>query len=507
MTLRVRPLTLLLTHAAAVVAACVALAPAADAAAAAPSALTGPLSALAATTVTLTGTVNPNGASTTWLFDYGTVSTFGSSTTAQSAGSGTTDTSVSSVLTGLTPDTFYYFRLTATNSSGTTDGSSGVFMTVAASNAVTSAATTLTATSATLNGAVNPGGVTSTYSFQYGTTAAYGQVTPTLSAGAGTTAVEETAAITGLSPGTTYHYRVVLTAGTATSFGSDETFTTVGGVAPQAQTGSAEAPGATTVTLTASIDPEGAATSWEFQYGKTSAYGLTTVAQPTAAGKTAVSVTAALTNLTPDSTYHYRIVATNATATTDGEDVTFTTPPAVTLLATGLDTVDGRDVSLSGVVAGAKAGARVSVLAQPAGNSAFVAVATVSTTANGSWTYRATPTITTAYRASAAAGVSQTVTIDVSPAITIRRITRARLLIQVIASSSLDGKTVILQRLSSGGRWRTVRSAALGTRGSAVISQSVLPSGASTIRIEMNAKEAGAGYVAGFSRTLVGVAR
>lgn len=507
MTLRARPPIRLCAAAATLVAACLVLAGAADATVSAPTASTGPPSSLAATTATLTGLVNPNGAATTWEFEYGTASTYGSSTTAQSAGVGVTDTPVSATLTGLSPDTYYYFRLDATNSAGTTDGIGGVFITAAASSAVTAAATNTTATSATLNGAVDPGGVSSTYSFQYGTTTSYGQVTPTVTAGAGSTAVDVTAAITALNPGTTYHYRVVLTSGTATTDGSDETFTTTGGVAPQAQTGSAEAPGSTTVTLTASIDPEGAATTWQFQYGTTAAYGSTTVTENVVAGKSAVSVTAALTKLTPDSTYHYRVVATNASGTTDGEDVTFTTPPAVTLLAAGLTTVEGRDVSLSGMVAGAHAGVRVSVLARPAGNSAFVAVANVSTVANGSWTYRAAPTVTTAYRASAPAGSSDTVTVDVSPAITIRRITRARLLIQVVASTALGGKTVTLQRLTAGGRWTTVHSAALSTRGSALIAQSVLPPGASTIRIAMSVSQIGADYVAGYSRTLVGVER
>lgn len=68
---------------------------------------------------------------------------------------------------------------------------------------------TPTATKVTLDGYVATGAVATVWAFQYGTTRRYGQSTPlsTIAAGEGTAQV--TVLITGLKPGTSYHYRLV----------------------------------------------------------------------------------------------------------------------------------------------------------------------------------------------------------------------------------------------------------------------------------------------------------
>jgi hypothetical protein len=92
----------------------------------------------------------------------------------------------------------------------------------------TSAASGVTATTATLNGTVNPEGAATTYQFQYGTSTSYGSVTPTspASAGSGSSAVSESAGLSGLSASTTYDYRLVATNATSTTDGGNQTFTT-----------------------------------------------------------------------------------------------------------------------------------------------------------------------------------------------------------------------------------------------------------------------------------------
>jgi hypothetical protein len=81
---------------------------------------------------------------------------------------------------------------------------------------------------ATLNGAVNPQGISTTYQFEYGTTTSYGSSTPESgSIGNGTSSVAVSRAINGLAPGTTYHFRVVATNLEGTSYGQDRTFSTV----------------------------------------------------------------------------------------------------------------------------------------------------------------------------------------------------------------------------------------------------------------------------------------
>jgi hypothetical protein len=94
--------------------------------------------------------------------------------------------------------------------------------TVPVPQASTAAATSVSATGATLNGTVSEPCGPVQYSFEYGTTTVYGQSTV---AGSGTGTAS--AAVSGLRPGTTYHFRLVATNGVGTSDGADRTFTTV----------------------------------------------------------------------------------------------------------------------------------------------------------------------------------------------------------------------------------------------------------------------------------------
>lgn len=102
----------------------------------APTATTGADSAVTTTSATLAGTVNPNGTDATASFLYGTSSTLTGATTVSAtpadAGAGTTAVSVSANLTGLTPDTKYYYEVQAKNSGGTGTGSIMSFSTNAA---------------------------------------------------------------------------------------------------------------------------------------------------------------------------------------------------------------------------------------------------------------------------------------------------------------------------------------------------------------------------------------
>jgi len=91
----------------------------------------------------------------------------------------------------------------------------------------TGAASLVTQTTARLNGTVNPKGSATTYHFDYGPTTAYGQVTPTGSAGSGNTAVPVSADLAGLTAGQTYHFRVQATNTGGTTLGADQTFTTL----------------------------------------------------------------------------------------------------------------------------------------------------------------------------------------------------------------------------------------------------------------------------------------
>ncbi len=80
-------------------------------------------------------------------------------------------------------------------------------------------------------------------------------------------------------------------------------------------------------TLGGTVNPNGVAASYHFEYGTSAAYGSSTPAGSLAAGVSAQSVSATLSSLAPGTTYHYRLVATNSAGTTDGPDETFTTAP------------------------------------------------------------------------------------------------------------------------------------------------------------------------------------
>jgi hypothetical protein len=98
--------------------------------------------------------------------------------------------------------------------------------------------------------------------------------------------------------------------------------------APAATTGAATSVGATTAVVSGKVDPGGEATSWYVEYGPTGSYGSRTDARSAGNGTGQVDVSEQLRGLTTGVTYHYRVVATNASATSRGADATFQTRAA-----------------------------------------------------------------------------------------------------------------------------------------------------------------------------------
>ncbi len=292
-----------------------------------PSATTGGASGVTATSATVAGTVNPQGQDTHYYFEYGTSTNYGAKTASTDAGSGFANQSVSAALSGLSPNTTYHYQLVATYALGMAVGGDKTFTTGAPQPPVvtTGAATSLATTSATLTGSVNPQGQSTTYHFEYGQTTAYGSRTADASAGAGTAAVNASASLAGLSPNTTYHYRLDASNGAGAKVGGDKTFTTLATHPPGVATGSATSVSTTSADLRGSVNPQGQSTTYYFQYGTTSSYGSQSSSSDAGAGTAKTAASAALGGLSPATTYHYRLVATNATGTSVGTDKTFTT--------------------------------------------------------------------------------------------------------------------------------------------------------------------------------------
>ncbi len=180
---------------------------------------------------------------------------------------------------------------------------------------------------ATLTATVNPEGPEpTTYRFEYGQSAAYGETTPEQPLPGG--AFEDqsvSAAITGLQPNTTYHFRVAMSNGTQTVDGPDQVFTTLPPVLIGGE--SATRVGATSARLDAELNPLGYATEYHFEYGLTTSYEHTEPAPDASAGsgETDVSLPLEIQGLSPNTTYHYRVLAHDALGEVRGEDRTFTT--------------------------------------------------------------------------------------------------------------------------------------------------------------------------------------
>jgi hypothetical protein len=149
-----------------------------------------------------------------------------------------------------------------------------------------------------------------------------------------------------------YQYRTLIAGGTAiVSGGASGTRSTSGpfghgGLSPDANgaagvvtkvqaatasTGPATAVSSTGATLNGTVNPNSNATTYHFDFGTTGAYGTRVPASDAGVGSNAVDhvVSVAIGGLAPNTTYHYRVVATDAVGfTTTGADVGFTTPAA-----------------------------------------------------------------------------------------------------------------------------------------------------------------------------------
>jgi phosphodiesterase/alkaline phosphatase D-like protein len=296
-----------------------------------PMVVTEPASAVAQTSATLHALVDPEGTPVrSCRFEYGTTNSYGSSAPCTpSPGSEESPVPVSAAIAGLSTNTTYHFRISATNSGGTSRGSDETFKTPTNTpTVVTEPASAIALTTATLNATVDPnGGEVSKCEFEYGTSEAYGQTAPcSAQPGSGTSPVAVSAAIGSLAINTTYHFRISATNAAGTSRGSDEMFRTLPN-APAVVTKPASPIALTTATLNATVDPNGGEVSkCEFEYGTSEAYGQTAPcsAQP-GSGTSPVTVSAAIGSLAMNTTYHFRISATNAGGTSKGSDQPLTT--------------------------------------------------------------------------------------------------------------------------------------------------------------------------------------
>jgi hypothetical protein len=282
----------------------------------------------------LYGRANANGVSTSAWFEWGTSTAYGNATAPHSnVGSGTSLISFNFDLVDLQCGTTYHFRALAENSGGRAYGSDSSFTTSACSTprptVVTSAASSIGATAARLNGTADPNGASTSAWFQWGTTTTYGNATaPATNVGSGTSPVSYAFNLGTLACGTTYHFRAVAQNSGGTAYGGDRSFATsaCSTPTPTVVTSPASSIGDSWALLNGTADPNGASTSAWFQWGPSTAYGNVTSPQTNVgSGTSPVPYSFDLGGLQCGTTYHFRALAQNTGGTAYGSDRSFTT--------------------------------------------------------------------------------------------------------------------------------------------------------------------------------------
>lgn len=199
-----------------------------------------PATSVTSSSATLNGSITPNGSPTTYEFEYGTTSAYGTTipSTPVSAGKGTTAVLVSLSLGGLEPGTTYHYQLVGNSLGATISGGDETFRTKAVAPAVvTGRASSIKASIANVWGSVTPGGARTKYYVQYYSVKGTVLTTRSRSAGGGNRQKSVTVHLGQLTSSTIYHYRVVAKDSAGTTRGRWRTFRTRTGTVEATFTG------------------------------------------------------------------------------------------------------------------------------------------------------------------------------------------------------------------------------------------------------------------------------
>jgi hypothetical protein len=308
----------------------------------APSASIGSTIATSDTTAIVSGTVRPNGAFTSYWYEYGKTSDLGNKTSSQILGSGFALIQAPGYITNLSANTTYYFRIVAENQYGKTTGIQYTFKTTQGNpppvgsipTVSTLSATYITRTTADISGNVTPNQAATLYWFEYGKTPQLGNTSAITSAGDGGTKVTVQSMLLNLEPLTTYYFKINAQNQFGTVNGSTHNFKTAGPAnqtVPEVANQEITNLSATAATFHGTVNPNGLETTYWFEYStdsfsvSTSALVKTTSKAKLNAGKDTSSVTANIGRLTKNTTYYYRLVAQNNLGIVHSGTLIFTT--------------------------------------------------------------------------------------------------------------------------------------------------------------------------------------
>jgi hypothetical protein len=288
------------------------------------------------------GAVNPNNGGSIgftgaaeYHFDYGTTAAYGGTAVGSDGGvmcnafgfpafCGGGYISVAAPVSGLQPDTTYHFRVAGDN--GFEGPQAGADQTFITAPAAAGGAGSVTGTTATLTGTINPHGVQSTYHFNYGPTSAYGASTSDVDAGSGEGDQRVSLPVSGLLPNTTYHVQVVaVSENGVTRYGADGLFRTA--PAPSAIALAPAGASGASATLTGELSTFGLPGSYHFDVSSPDgSYRISTPERPAAGNTGSERVSVPVDGLPPGETFTVRLVVSSDDSTTFSDPVTFATP-------------------------------------------------------------------------------------------------------------------------------------------------------------------------------------
>lgn len=320
-------------------------------------------SSILATTAKLNATVNPNSDAASYWFAYWVHGTTATNFTAPGALAAATNASaVNSSPAGLAQGTLYNYQIMATNAYGIATLVGGVSnfttATISVPAVTTLAASNLLASTATLDGSVNPSNGVTIYWYMYGTNNSFAMTNltkvTTLSASNSAVAIV-TNQISGLSQATPYFFQLAASnSAGATVLGGIQSFTTPNAALPTVATLPASKINSSGATVAGSVVTNLDVTTYWFVYGTNNSTAMTNLIAPKVLGSVTtaggiVTNSSALTGLLPATTYYYEIVATNLAGMSFGSVSNF----ATTNLAPTLTPIEAQNVTGGGATLGA----------------------------------------------------------------------------------------------------------------------------------------------------------
>ncbi len=297
----------------------------------APTVSTGSAASVTSSSATINGTVNPNGLSTTYYFQYSQTLPYVGTPSGTNIGTGTSVLPQSKSISNLYPNSLYYYRIVAQNSAGTSYGSDMTFTTSAAAPSATTGVSVPTVTGAMLYGFFNPNGSATNAWYEWGTSTSCQNGTSCENStspkpiGSETSVVQDSEPITNLTPGATYYFRAAAQNSAGTTKGDIVSFTMPATtVPPTVTTGAVINVYTTFVSAEGIVNPNGAPLTAWFEYGTSLSYGDQTDPVPyNGTGTNDITMNDHITSLTIGTRYYYRIVAKNSAGRSEGASQTF----------------------------------------------------------------------------------------------------------------------------------------------------------------------------------------